>query len=441
MSTLQDDDLIHQTAEDFQNRLRKHHEPGFGIFPSTDPDSNYFNQVWARDAAHASANYFVHEFPDAAIDSLATLFWHQRPDGSLPSRVEREYQAVKLTPGLRRWSKPIFYIARRRRAVSTDNNKESDATRSFERPVHEGVDFAGGEDTIPVTLIAAGELFHNSANGKTFIVQHFDKLKKAVDFFAKKKVDSADGLAVMTLENPDWADTIRRKGKLGGVNVWWARGLRAMADIANAIGDEAAAREFENQFEKTRRSVMEKIYSENGEGAHGAPREAFFRAEASDDRLDTVASIFGTLYFLTPDEAFIVEQTLKQRVGHGSGLQNFDPQYPRKDIFWMHRLMGQWVYHNEFVWPWVTLQNIQVKIKVVLGHSDLAVREQYKEEAIGDLAKMARIFKEAGGAYEVLQADEPRRGETRFYRPPQHFMGTMVSYLGAYGALKRLGWI
>jgi hypothetical protein len=76
-----------------------------------------------------------------------------------------------------------------------------------------------------------------------------------------------------------------------------------------------------------------------------------------------------------------------------------------------------------------------------LGHSDPAIRKQYQEEAIEDLVKASRMFKEAGGAYEVFQPDEPRRGETKFYRPPQYFMGTMVSYLGAYSRLKTLGWL
>jgi len=103
--------------------------------------------------------------------------------------------------------------------------------------------------------------------------------------------------------------------------------------------------------------------------------------------------------------------------------------------------MGQWLYHNKFVWPWVTLQNIHVKIKITREHEREAIRHEYHREAVEDLVKMAHMFKEAGGAYEVFEPDEPRAGTTAFYHPPQNFMGTMVAYQGAYAQLKVLGWI
>ena len=177
---------------------------------------------------------------------------------------------------------------------------------------------------------------------------------------------------------------------------------------------------------------MKKLYNE---------REGYFRAEASDERLDTVASVFGALYFLSPEEAVRVEETLQRRVAHASGLQNFDPPYPQKDIFWAHRLMGQWLYHNKFVWPWVTLQNIQVKVKIATEHKDESVREAYRREAVDDLVKMAKLFREAGGAYEIFEPDESKAAGMRFYKPPQYFMGTMATYQSAYAQLKELGWI
>src|SRR5258708_1536118 len=135
--TPEDKKLIDETFEEGKRHLDKNYLAGFGIFPSADPDSNYFNQMWARDSAHAGGNYFARENPEAAIDSLATLLKHQRADGSIPSRVEREYQAVKFTPGLRKYSKQIFNFVEGRMKGRT------------ERPVHEGMDFAGGEDTVP----------------------------------------------------------------------------------------------------------------------------------------------------------------------------------------------------------------------------------------------------------------------------------------------------
>ncbi len=421
--------LIDETFAEGKMYLDKHHHPDFGIFPSADPLSNYFNQVWARDAAHATAHYFARAKPEAVIDSLRTFFNHQREDGAFPSRVERQYQMLRLTPGLRRLSSPLFHVIEHRFKKRT------------ERPVHEDRDSAGGEDTVPALLIMAGELFSASQEKdqhaiREFIQEHFEKLKKAVAFFRTTKTDPADGLAVMTHANPDWADTIMRKGKLGVINIWWWRGLRYMEAMAKEFGEDAAAKSYRKESEKVKKGIMEKLYDAPG---------GFFRAEAGPDanadRLDTVASIFGAAYFLNADEALQVERTLKRRVQRGSGLQNFDPPYPQKDIYWAHRLMGQWLYHNKFVWPWVTLQNIHVKIKIVREHENEAIRREYQREAVEDLIKMTYLFKEAGGAYEVFEPDEPRRGETIFYKPPQYFMGSMAAYQGAYARLKSLGWI
>ncbi len=434
MISSEDKNLLDETFAENARHLDRHYRPGFGIFPSSDPQSNYFDQVWARDAAHATAHYFARTNPNAVIDSLRTLFNHQRNDGAFPSRVERQYQMVRLTPGLRHLSAPLFNII------------EHQLRKRIERPVHEGRDSAGGEDTVPAVLIMAGELFEaprerdhedgSSLTGRAFIKENFAKLKKAVEFFHATKIDPADGLAVMTRSNPDWADTIQRNGKLGVINIWWWRGLRHMETIANDIGDDVAANWYRAEAEKVKTGIMGKLYN-----AH----EGFFRAEAADgggnNRLDTVASIFGAAYFLDAEAAMAVERTLERRVERGSGLQNFDPPYPQKYIFWAHRLMGQWIYHNKFVWPWVTLQNIFVKVKIAREHESAAIREQFQREAVDDLLKIARLFKEAGGAYEVFEPAEPKPGRTAFYHPPKNFMGSMTAYQGVYIRLKELGWL
>jgi GH15 family glucan-1,4-alpha-glucosidase len=225
---------------------------------------------------------------------------------------------------------------------------------------------------------------------------------------------------------------VKRYGKLGAVNVWWARGLEYMAQMATAMGNDDLAEKYGEMFRCARASIMEKLYDAEG---------AYFRAEARSDRLDTVASIFGTLYFLGPEDAARVEEALDRRVRHASGLQNFDPPYPISDIFWLHRYLGQWRYHNEFVWPWVTAQNIFVKLKIGVRHNDAVVRERYKESALTDLALLAKIFEETGGAHEVVHADVPIVPHSPLYRVPKRFMASMVSYQGAYLRMRKVGWI
>ena len=107
----------------------------------------------------------------------------------------------------------------------------------------------------------------------------------------------------------------------------------------------------------------------------------------------------------------------------------------------MNRFFRNAGYHNEFVWPWVTCQNIRVKIKIGLLHPESAIRNAYKKEAVDDLVAMARIFRDAGGAYEILKPNEPKAAKSLFYDPPKKFIGSMSAYQGAYAQLSELGWI
>jgi glycogen debranching enzyme len=411
--------VISEVADKGARSLERNYQPGFGIFPSADPNSNYYSQVWTRDLAHAGGNYFATVSSRALKDSLDTIFRHQRKDGSLPSRVEREYEIVRLIPVLRCWSKPIFNLIERK------------IKRNFERPVYEGQDGAGGEDTVPAAIIGMGELFVASPAARQFVQSRFYQMEQAIDFF-RTKTDRKDGLAIMTRSNPDWADTITRKGKLGGINVWWARALRLMEYIARDLGRVEDARRYRKEFRRVKKSVLGKLYDQRG---------GYFRAEENDARLDTVASIFGALYLLGPGEAVHVEEALKKRVERPTGLQNFAPPYPKQSIFWIHRLMGQSRYHNKNVWPWVTCENIQVMIKIALQHPNEETRFRYKGNAINSLFQMAELFGRAGGVGEVFDPDLPKLAATWIYTPPKDFMGSMAAYQGAYLQLRKLGWV
>lgn len=418
--TTEERELISEISSSTQESITKNYEPGFGIFPSADPRENFYGQIWARDFAHATGNYFAKANPEAVKDSLGTMFRNQRADGAMPYKVENRYAMVQMLP------KVGPYLAKRLFDLI-----EGGLRGRKERPLYEGQEFSGAEDTIPALAIAAGEFFINSEMGRQFTAEHFDQLKKAMDFF-RKKTDPKDGLADIRRPNPDWEDSLYRKGKLGNINIWWARSLRLMEFMANQMRREEDARAYKEEYRKVQESVMDKLYNKE---------EGYFRAKEGEDRLDTTASIFGALYLLSPQEAVRVEESLKKRVKHSSGLKNFDPPYPKSEIFWIHRMVGHQGYHNEFVWPWVTCQNIQVKIKIALQHPDETIRAQYKQEAVKDLIGMAELFKKAGGAYEIFNPDEPTPARTAFYTPPKNLMGNLVAYQGAHDQLHMLGWI
>jgi glycogen debranching enzyme len=411
--------LLDKTAREQAEKLLSHYEPGFGVFPSAYPSENFYRQVWTRDFAHAARNYFAVHLPEAVKDSLETIFRHQRADGALPLRIEKEYLILKLIPGLRRLARPIFemveYRIRGRR----------------ERPVFEGQDFSSGEDTVPAAIVAAGEFFLSSPLGEKFAEENFNKFKRAIAYF-ETKVDAEDHLVVAKYRNPDWADSIIRGGKLGSLNVNYARALWCMSYMAAHLNRPDDAAKYEKMFSQVNESIMAKLYDYQG---------AYFRAEEGVDRVDTVASVFGSLYLLPPVECVRVQETFKKRVVEDSGLKNFDPPYLRDQIMWQFKLIGHGGYHTLYVWPWVTCQNIQVKIKIALKHPSIGVREAYKREAVEDLLDMAHLFEGAQGAYEIFHPQSRKPAITRWYTPPQHFLANLVAFEAAYHRLRDLGWL
>lgn len=411
----EDEKLVEQTVKFADECLNECYSPRLGVFPSADPEDNFYDQVWARDLAHAGGNFFADENSKALETSLTTIFNHQRDDGAIPFRVERKHHIRQLFPGMKALKKiGLDFI-----------------TRKNERAAYEGDDFCNAEDTVPATMVATGEFFIRSPQGKAFVERNFNKMKQAIAF-QDQKTDSHDGLLETKTLNPDWADSLHRGGKLGTINVWWARALRMMSFMANGIGREEEAEQYRNQFHRVKTSIVEKLYDKD---------DHYFRASAGENRLDTVASVFGSLYLLDAVEAARVQETLKKHVKKESGLQNFYPPYPKGKVFFAHRLINLDGYHNEYVWPWVTAQNIQVKVKIAREHPDEKVRAQYKQEAVDDLSDLANLFKDAGGAYEIFEPDTRRPVQKALYKAPKNLMGNLAAYHGAHAQLKKLGWI
>jgi len=407
--------LLEKTAKFFEGKIKDSYKKGFGIFPATEPKEVFYNQLWTRDFAQAAMSHFSVEIPQATRDSLEVIFRNQRSDGMLPLRVEKNYLILRLVPGLKPLSNPIFNLIRGGR----------------ERAIYEGGDFSSAEDTVPAAILAAAHLASVSDSGKEFIRNNYIKLKKAVEFF-ETKVDSSDGLAVLEKNNADWEDSVVRGGKLGSINIWWAKALEAMSMIAKEMGEDKDFAEYSRKFEKTKKSVMEKLYNSE---------ENYFRAKEGEDRLDTTACIFGCLYFLTAEECAKVQETMKGRVSNPSGLKNFDPPYSYWQTMLPHKFIKMEGYHNYYIWPWITCQNIGVKVKIALEHKDSVEREKYRNEAVSDLFDMTKMFKESDGAYEIYKPDNRRAGIKTFYKPPRYFMANLAAYLYAYNKLKQQDWI
>jgi hypothetical protein len=386
-------------AARFEGLLSRHYVPGLGITPSVG-NENFSGQLWVRDFAHAGIHFFIASDPQAVEDSIDSVLRHQRPDGALPFRVEREYLLLKLAPGFRWLARPLFSLIEER------------FRGRAERPVYYGEDLTYAEDTVPVFLLLCESYRASGERGRTFVSARDAAIRDARESFISRCGE--DGLLDVRAGNVDWADSITRGGALGLLNVLWVRSLEG-AGHARAAAAKSA--------------LLERLYDRSG---------AYVRAAVGDERLDTAATILGALFFLDAAECVRVEETLVRRVACPTGFSNFDPPYPYASIRLPFKLLGHSRYHNTYVWPWVFLQNIHVKLKIAREHADERVRARYRDEARADLERMGRLFDETGGAYEIYLPDAQRPAESLFYRPPRFFLASMAGFVSAQRALQRL---
>ena len=423
----EDRKILRTEVEHSLKNLDACYQSNFGIFPTGDPDDNFYNTLWLRDLAHAGGNFFAENNDTAVIDSLETAFLYQKEDGSLPYRIERKYflaeHVVRALSGFKlSWLKKIGIDL---------------VTRKKEKPIYEGEQGGNADDTIPTVTITTGELFIHSSKGRDFIKSRFGSIEKAMQQFLSR-TDPADGLEISRTSNPDWADSLIRGGKkISTVNIWQARALQMMRFMSTSLDRPDRAAFYGERYLKVKNGIMEKLYD---------AEHHYFRSAEGESRIDAAASIFGSLYILPVQEAVKVEETMDAYLRSNSGLRNFYPPYPKNRVYPILRLIGMGGYHNKGVWPWLTAQNIQVKIRIALEQEDTAIREQYKKEAVEDLVDVAKLFEDAGGAYEVFDPDTRKpatwlRTLFRRYEMPKNLMGNLAAFQSAYHQLKKLGWL
>jgi hypothetical protein len=428
-------DLLENTAEENDVKLKEHVQEGFeegvGITPSAGENGVYSGRVFGRDAGRA-AGYFLDANPKAVYDSLAKILKYPRADGALPAGVEKDYLPLRAL-GLNGLAKTAFHVIEGRFRGRT------------ERPVYAGKTWYGEEDAISTIIIATGELLAKSPEEGRRLLEtktetktgsgektNYEKLKDAVEF-TRHKVNPKDGLIVCQENGPDWQNSINRGGELTGVNILWARSLQEMAIMASKLGYAQDAERFADQYLVVRESILTKAYNKEGH---------YFMASTTDARLDTLACIEGGLHLLDVEEAARMEDVLTQRVARKAGLVNFDPPYPDSQIKLWHKIQGIPDYHNKGSWPWITCENTLVKIRIAEEHPDTEVRDRFLVEAVEDHEKVAKVFQEAGGAYEFFDADTGKPGgEGSRYHTPENFISSMTMFNLVDSKIKQAGWI
>ena len=397
-----------QLVEQALTKARDAYGRGFGFYTSSDPNSQFGQEIWTRDVAVAIAS-MARTNPAACIESLASLIGHIKSDGSIPLRIE----------WVRHWAnyvQPFPWL----RSHGLDFMSRKTGYAVFER-IHGALP---ARDTVPSLIIACAQLYKTSRVGRDFVALHWEKLDAAME--RETGFTDADGLLIGG-KLQDWADSIARSGKLATVNGIYVRALQEMAFMTAGLGKDNRALAYTERYEQVHTSYMRVFWREH---------EGYIRAAVGDNTIDAMANVYACLYHVGPVQAVRIQEKLQKLVAPNGLLRNFDTPYPRSMIAARYRLAGIGNYHNTTTWPWVTTENILAKLRIARLHPDPAIRQQFFLQSEADFVTISSNHMKNGDFYEVVDPETGapmsfRRFGLLTYRSSVGFMESIATYIAA----------
>ncbi|HSI21241.1 MAG TPA: amylo-alpha-1,6-glucosidase, partial [Verrucomicrobiae bacterium] len=389
-----------------------------GMFTSADRNSQFVGEVWTRDAALACA-VFGRFDPQMAVETFTTILSHAQPSGRLPLRVEYVRHWANYVPPLRRLKRMGIDLITRPEAHAVYNNVR------FSLPAR---------DSASALIVSCGELFDHSAEVRKFVEDNWTFLLRSLN--REARFSDLDGL-IKGRGLQDWADSLIRKGKLAYVNALYYQAVHAMSHMAAILKREDDAELLRDQAITLKHSYLRVFWDEEA---------GYVKAAEDDNRLDTAANIFASLYLLTPEQAVRAQEKIRLSTLSPCGLlRNFDRPYPASQVALRYRAGRISSYHNSSVWPWVTTLNIQAKLDIARKHSDPLVRQRFLKEAWADFDQVTALHAKNGGEfYEVLheQSGNPLHsrwlGITLYHSSPG-FMASAATYILVGKGLQKFG--
>ncbi len=422
-------------------------EPGIYISASDKSFSNFGKEQWTRDGSFtAQVETKLGNF-QAVKAFLAKKLDAQKPDGELPIRHEKMHHTRRMAPGFRTLKTlGLDLLTREEFAPVYGSGKRISQTDS--------------RDTAPIFTLAFCEYAENSQDNE-FTKKYYQQVYKVLDREFRLFSDPQDSMIVGKKGLEDWEDSILRDGKLANVNILMYAAVFRFAKLSKKLRKKEEektyvhrtghyreeAKKLGDLSEKIKQSIMSELWDEE---------KGHFIARPEDDRFDTTANIFASLYLLNPakredrDKMVRIQDAIHRKVETPYGLRNFDRPYPHSMMALGHKYGGILDYHNTGLWPWVWGYNIVAKGRLLAHMRDedeQETRNQLKQEVIDDLVGMAELFEISGKSYEVYfgtgqKIGQPMKGKfigATVYRSEPNFAGSAASFLLAAYTAERLG--
>jgi glycogen debranching enzyme len=317
-----------------------------------------FKDYWARDSFFASYGALAVKDYDIVHKNLNLFLRHQDKHGQIPLRIGVTAPGVVLAyVGIRTRRRPIYSI-----------------DKSKDRPT----------DQNSLFIIVARE-YVRITKDTSFVTQNIRQLEKAMEWNFGQDIDG--DLLVEESCYCNWADSVKKSGKVLYTNVCHCHALKCLSELLHMVQDNNSSY-YHDLYIKVKKKINSIFWNSEHymDWIDGDIQYNFFSSDGNflaviwdvADRhqaikIEEAANIFGI--GKTPSECV-------------------HPSYPRKLIAPEIRLIGISDYHNGMSWIW--LGAIQALAMHKLGMN---------KEAKALMKKIARMVVKYDGVYEVYEND------------------------------------
>jgi glycogen debranching enzyme len=331
----------------------------------------HFSDIWLRDSCFASLGALSVGDTDIVKTNLETILTFIKEDGQIPLRIGQKYMLLNFL-GIKGQPKARFV-----------------EDKGFSIPV----------DSNSLFIIIA-QMYITKTKDIAFAKKHFIKLKSAINW--NFSMDEDNDLLIEEGPYANWADSLRKRGKVLYTNILHYAALTSFAVIAKTINQKEDHTHFEELATKVKSKINELFWNDSYfiDWIH-KHRHAYFSTDGN-----VLAIIFG---LATKEQASLIEECIHDlELDSSFSTETNYPKYKAKHIFSLFYPINMFDYHNGLQWLWIGCADAVAKHKA--GN---------KKEAEELLTRMSKKIVKFGGVYEVYFNERPLK---RFiYKSEQGF--------------------
>lgn len=338
---------------------------------------HHFKDYWARDALFACLGSLKLEDYDIVEKNLQLFIDNINKKGQVPLRIGRNIVGIVLKKKKRY---PLY---------SFDfNNKTTLDQNSL--------------------LIILSYEYYKKTGDKIFLSKNLDLLKKIMDWNFLN--DKDDDLLIEEEGLSNWADSVRKKGKVLYTNVCHCHALKCMYELSKT-------KTYLDKYEKVKKKINELFWS----GEHYID---WIDEKKQYNYFSTDGNILAVLWDIADKEkSNHIEEASHVFEVHDVPSECVHPRYPKKHISLPLKLIGLGDYHNGLSWMWLGCISAVAKKKVR--------REKDAKELI---KKIEQIILKHNSVYEVYD-NKGNPVKRLFYKSEFPFAWSAGLFVYAYNKI------